>query len=109
MIKLKSLLEDIKIKQKSGLSGTIIQLLYNDGQGYLDYQEENNQFYLIMIEVKPDFRNKGIATKLLDKFFWIVNKSKGYVDISSYMEDGEKYLKPLMNRFKKKYKNIEWA
>jgi predicted GNAT family acetyltransferase len=79
-----------------------------DKKGYLEYDQEDNDYFLVMVEVKEEFKNQGIATKLLKYFLNKVNEEKGVLDISGYLPEGEKYLKNKIELMKKDYPNIEW-
>lgn len=78
--------------------------------GFLDYEydEESGTYFLIMVQVDPSYRNKGIATQLLDEFFKMVNDDKGLLDWSELLPDGKKYLTLPLIRFQEKYTDIEY-
>lgn len=102
--------QGIKTEKRKSMGGdNEYRITYNGDQGYLDYGEENGAYWLEMVEVNPEHRKKGIATKLLDHFFSIVNGEQGYLDMTEFLEDGEKYLKNIIESLKAKYKNIEYA
>jgi ribosomal protein S18 acetylase RimI-like enzyme len=100
--------ENMKETKMNGHSGAFIRIDF-EGKGYLDFQEEDGLFYLIMVEVKPEFRAQGIATKLLDYFLHKVNNAKGLLDLTAFTDQGEMYLKHKIEQMLSRYKNIELA
>ena len=84
-------------------------LVYGDHEGWLDYQEEDGAFILSTVEVKPEFQNKGIATKLMVKFYNYVNSKGGYLDRTAPTMEGKKYLTNIKKLLKNYYKNIQYA
>ena len=82
-----------------------------DSKGYIDYQydQENNILTLIMVETYPEYKNQGVAKKLLDDLFRRANNKKTGVDVGVFLEDGEKFLSHIIDNFKKKYKDIYWV
>ena len=88
--------------------GEAVTRLYIEDKGHLDFQEEEGIAFLIIVEVEPEYRNQGIATELLKAFLEYVNSEELAVDISGFLEDGEKYLQPLIKKLKPSYPNILW-
>jgi len=76
--------------------------------GYLDYGDEDGSYILSMVKVEPASRNKGIATKLIKAFLNIVNGAGGYLTATTYIDDGEAAIKPLLAKLKSSYPKIEW-
>ena len=99
--------DKIRLKKTNGADGQINRLYYdNDEKGYLDFDQDDDTYFLIIVEVKPEYKNLGIATMLLTKFFEIVSENNGALDMSGFLEDGEKYLKSITEKLKNKYHNI---
>ncbi len=102
----KILLEGIQFSKENSLSGTVDRISFDD-KGYLDYQEDNGTMYLIYIETKPEFRNQQVATTLIDKLFSLASSNGCLIDISSFLEDGQKYLPGVLDKMKMKYPDVE--
>lgn len=92
-------------KEKNAAGDLIYKLNYNN-IGYLEFQIEDNIIFLIYVEVDPEYRNEGIATYLLEYFFKLISKKEYILDISQYLDDGEKYLKNIIQNLINKY-NIQ--
>jgi GNAT superfamily N-acetyltransferase len=106
---LRHIFEDtVKRSEYTSRSGDPVVRLTLDG-GYLDYSEDDGVYWLQMVEVEPSKRNKGVATSLVKAFLDIVNTNSGYLDATEYLDDGEKYLKHVIDRLKPNYPKIEWA
>lgn len=74
--------------------------------GYLAYahQEGTNQFYLLMVQTKPEFRNKGYSKVLVRKFFEHMKKFHGStLNPGSYTMSGMAWLKHILERFSKEF------
>ena len=98
-----------KVTTYTDMGGGLVHRVYiDDTYSYLDYSEDDGAFFLIKVEVEESRRHQGIATKLLEMFFKIVNNKNGVLDISTYLPDGEKYLRHVIERLKPKYPNIEF-
>ena len=96
----------IIIKKYNNINGDLIYRLDYEGMGYLDFQIEDGVAFLIYVEVEEEYQNKGIATKLLERFFQIISKKDYSFDMSGYLEAGDKYLKAKLDDLVKKY-NID--
>lgn len=103
----KILKESVTQEIYQGIEGDISRLNY-EGKGFLDYQEEEGMFLLIKVETNPNFRNQGIASKLLDDFFSLVDSNDGIISLTTFLEDGEKYLTKVIEKLKIKYPKLEF-
>lgn len=105
-MRLNELFESTKSTYTS-VSGEIIHRISVPG-GHLDFSEDDGVYLLDMVEVEPSARNKGIATVLLEDFFSLVAQANGSMMLTTFLEDGEKYLKNVIEQLKKKYSQISY-
>ena len=63
--------------------------------------EGENVIYGISVDHK--YRNQGIAKAMIDEFFSYSHMQKIHVSVSSYTEDGEKYLKKYIENKQNDY------
>jgi ribosomal protein S18 acetylase RimI-like enzyme len=94
---------NMTIKKYINPEGEITYRLDYRGEGYLDFQVVDGVAFLIYVEVKKDFRNLGIATKLLSRFFQIISKKGYFFDMSEYLPDGKLYLKSKIENYIKQF------
>jgi 8-oxo-dGTP pyrophosphatase MutT (NUDIX family)/GH24 family phage-related lysozyme (muramidase) len=73
--------------------------------GYLafGYDKTSNIFHLLMIQTKPEFREKGYSKELLRKFFEFMKEKKGRLDPGSYTVSGMAWVKHVLERFSKEW------
>ena len=95
---------------KSETYGTIYAYLGNEVVGYLEYtlEDTNKIFYIRMIETRPEYRGKGIATDLCK---YVKNNYSEYEpDFGQTTAEGEKLrkrvTKTIPNNFYKHIKSI---
>lgn len=50
------------------------------------------------ISTDEEFRRQGYATKLLSAYFELCNNNSLQTSMSSYTDDGEKYIKPIVEQ-----------
>lgn len=75
-------------------------------QSYLryGYSPSTNIFSIYnMGTPNPDERGKGYAKQLIQIFFELVKECGGRVDVGTYTASGEKYIRPVMQRFSRQY------
>lgn len=64
---------------------------------------QENMIWIKFCSVDPDFRNKGIATSLMQRATKWALKNEKLLKPSSYTDDGEKYLSRIVDRLKDEY------
>lgn len=68
------------------------------------YSPSTNIFFIYNIGTpNPDDRGKGYAKELIEIFFELVKEHGGRINVGTYTASGEKYIKPVMQNFSKKY------
>ena len=75
-------------------------------QSYLryGYSPSTNIFFVYNIGTpNPDDRGHGYAKQLIEIFFDLVKEHDGRIDVGTYTTSGEKYIRPVMQRFSKQY------
>jgi 8-oxo-dGTP pyrophosphatase MutT (NUDIX family) len=74
--------------------------------GYLAFGHDKtfNIFYLMMIQTKPEFQNKGYSKELLRKFFEFMKKHNGKLDPGAYTMKGMAHTEHVLKRFSKEFK-----
>lgn len=67
----------------------------NTDIGITTFYEENNEFVIGLTLIHPDFRNKGIATQIINSYIKIAQEQKKNINIKTY-----KY-NPAQNLYKR--------
>lgn len=68
------------------------------------YSPSTNVFFVYNIGT-PDVNNrgKGYAKQLIQMFFELVREHGGRIDVGTYTTIGERYIKPVMQKFSQQY------
>ena len=69
---------------------------------------DENTIWVKHVSVDPEFRRKGIARAMVEFMFdWfdILGENR-VMELSSYSEDGKKYLQPMIASLRSKYKGV---
>lgn len=106
-MKIRDLFETIQVSSYDN-KGEKVHRFKTPG-GFLDYSLDDGIYLLLMVEVEEHARNRGIATMLLEKFFEMVDKRGGTMMLTEFLEDGERYLKGVVERLKSRFKNIKYV
>jgi hypothetical protein len=68
------------------------------------YSPSTNMFFVYNIGTpNVDDRRKGYAKELVQLFFELVSERGGRIDVGTYTPSGEKYIKPVMQKFSQQY------
>jgi hypothetical protein len=98
----------------SDVKHTNIGLVDDDVTGYelrsphsylrYGYSPTTNIFSIYNIGTpNPDDRGKGYAKQLIQIFFELVKQKRGRIDVGNYTTSGERYIRPVMQRFSQQY------
>jgi len=77
------------------------------GYQEVEFLPESNVAYLIHIHVDRKYRNNGVAKQIMEEMFRVLIEDMQIpkILIPLYSRDGEKYIKPVIDRYRKKYPN----
>jgi len=103
----KKISEKVVGSEKQGLNG-IEKEFSIPGKSTLKYEEEDGIAIISDVTTEEKYRNKGYATAVIEKFLQYADSKGLAVDMTGFLPDGEKYLKPLMAKLVPQYKNITW-
>lgn len=67
---------------------------------------DEDQLWLKHVVVDENYRNQGLATKLIDALFKYLQKTNLELVRSTPTEQGQKYIQPIMQRYKQLYPNV---
>lgn len=67
------------------------------------YKAEEDVLWLKHVSVDTNYRQRGIATRLLEASIRHAHEARKVLQLSSYSEDGKLYLKPLIARLRKEF------
>lgn len=78
--------------------------------GMIEMQQspyEDNVIWISFVSIDPKYRNKGIATLLIEQGILLCKKRKKDLLLSSYTEMGSKYLQTTITKLQKKYPEVK--
>lgn len=99
-------MSDVKHTNMGLVDDGIIGYELRSPQSYFryGYSPSTNIFFIYNIGTPNiDDRERGYAKQLIQMFFDLVKEYNGRIDVGIYTPSGEKYIKPVMERFSQKY------
>jgi 8-oxo-dGTP pyrophosphatase MutT (NUDIX family)/GH24 family phage-related lysozyme (muramidase) len=102
---LKSLKESYEVQPQGLIDISTHGYKWVTPYGYLAFGHDktSNVFHLLMIQTKPEFRDKGYSKELLRKFFEFMKEKKGRLNPGSYTMSGMAWVKHVLERFSKEF------
>ncbi len=95
----------MKLKKLEHIEDDIYSFRLSDRFGYLDFETNQEYFWILNINVKEKHRGKGHASNLLFEFFKHFNRDGVKIDFGCFTDDGEKLI-PVIKRLFNLYKNV---
>ena len=85
---------------------TVVVLRDRKRRGWIEYETDGKNIWILMMRVRVRYRRRGIATAMLRRIFRKVNKHGGYIVPGTFLDSGE-VLFPTFKRLMEEFPDVK--
>ena len=85
---------------------TVVVLRDHKRRGWIEYETDGKNIWILMMRVRVRYRRRGIATAMLRRIFRKARKSGGYVVPGTFSDSGE-VLFPTFKRLTEEFSDVK--
>lgn len=85
---------------------TVVVLRDHKRRGWIEYETDGKNIWILMMRVRVRYRRRGIATAMLRRIFRKARKSGGYVVPGTFTTEGE-VMFPMFKRLTEEFSDVK--